>query len=642
MTTTRPLTNSLVVSGSKVDSRGEDFVNNLFGIHKVNNYCVYVDHTSREEDVPELSALSNNGYFTFDINKVGNIFKGDEIMLIRTDGDVPECDGWIVASTSRASAFSLAAALKNAGKEDQIICRLYDGQTTKIGGYMDLFSGETETLIYINHYFDRKYRINFPIDLRYSVCTCDGETVLSGQRIIPAGGITVLDTRDMALGKFKGYLQVDLEVENLQSRIQPFLHFWADYISDAGICRNHQSGWAPHPPGAVFNRGVFTLDDDLESIGSFYNENDTAAQATVLLHYNQNGVEEKYEKTLTPIPPRSMRYYNFSDLFSDVAPTKANSAYLLIKCDTPLHRPNHYIAKKNKEQFVDTYHQTRGAALYWEKLFTHDNDKIKRMKQFGVYAWIATFPILEQRFGIDTCLGLLSETVAGNGSFIFKFLDGGGEEIYCESEILNSQSKQFINLNEYADRKGIKINQGTFCLIPNEDELPIHVSPPLFFGLKHKQFKYISTSFREGEKEAKLPFYVDEGRPVIREYSYSPLQISDLFSPGFVSDEYDSIVIIEHKSLLKSYRDSIKYELEIVDSTGRRNVSHRKIAAFSHDAFWLSDILKEMRLPWGYYTVWIKSNEAYLKSFHGLYRKKDHALSFDDGSEGTLQKEPQI
>ena len=101
---------------------------------------------------------------------------------------------------------------------------------------MDFFSGETETLVQISNYFDRKYRTLFPVDLRYTIRECDGTVRAAGQRIIPAGGLAVVDSRDLNLGQFEGYMRVMVEVENLQSRIQPFMHYWAEYISEAGLC----------------------------------------------------------------------------------------------------------------------------------------------------------------------------------------------------------------------------------------------------------------------------------------------------------------------------------------------------------------------------------------------------------------------
>ncbi len=132
--------------------------------------------------------------------------------------------------------------------------------------------------------------------------------------------------------------------------------------------------------------------------------------------------------------------------------------------------------------------------------------------------------------------------------------------------------------------------------------------------------------------------------PSVREYRYSPNQISDLFSPQMISNEYDSLNIIVNQSLDKNVTKDIEYKLEIIDEDGRSLVVYRKINPMSYDYFWISEIVNpdtNINIE-RYYTVWVTSGDAYLKSFHGLYRKSDHALSFDDGSEGTLMSEPQI
>ena len=126
-----------------------------------------------------------------------------KIQLIKSCGPVPSCDGWLILSTLRAAIFALNHALMLTGNEQQIICRLYGGQTTLISTYMDFFSGETETLVQISNYFDRKYRTLFPVDLRYTIRECDGTVRAAGQRIIPAGGLAVIDSRDLTWANLK-------------------------------------------------------------------------------------------------------------------------------------------------------------------------------------------------------------------------------------------------------------------------------------------------------------------------------------------------------------------------------------------------------------------------------------------------------
>ncbi len=619
----------------------------MFSKYNVSTYAILVDHTSVLQDLPVIPESSPCGLYTFDMHLAGKGVMGQQIKLLRLDGIKPMCDGWLVHSTSRAAAFSLTQALKLTGNEDQIIIRYYGGQTTLISAYMDMFSGETETMIYINHYFDRKYRICFPIDIRYTACRCDGTIVRSGQRIISPGGLTVLDSRDMNLGNFEGYMRVEMEVENLQTRVQPFIHFWADYISDAGICRNHQSGWSPHPPDTVFNRGYLPLDPSLESIVSIYNDNECPIQVKALLHYNEGGLEKKVVRYLTPVPAKQMSYQSLTELFSDISfDSTVNAAYTVLTCDKPLHRPNNYIAVRGHRQFVDSYHQTAGKACYMSiPSYQYEKKDIESfMKAEMTSPWTIHLPVLNSRYDIETFFGLLSLTICDQSVFHLSILDYRGITVFSEEVHLDGTSRHFTNICAYAQQRSIDLSRGgTFCISPSRSNSSVPRGSCVLFGLKHKSFSHISTSFRGGPTD-NLPFYINARSPMSREYDYSPFQVSDHFAPGIVSDSYDTLIIVTNMSVLRNYNTAADYQLEVIDSSGTMYSFHRSIAPNTHDSFLLSEVLSGIDVDdtRQYFTIWIKHYGLKLKPYHLLYRKTDHALSFDDASEGTLQKEPQI
>ena len=647
MTTTKALTGPLMQSGSRTVSRGVEYARFMFEKYGVKSYAVYVDHTTVVQDLRDVAGTSVYGYFTFDINLADKEINGQPVQVLLINGPLPDCDGWLIASTNRAAAFSLCKALLDTGNEDQVICRFYGGQTTEMDAYMDMFSGETETIMYLNHYFDRKYRIVFPLDVRYTVCECDGKVIKSGQRIMPPGGIIVLDSREMGLGDFEGYLRVELEVENLQVRVQPFIHFWADYISEAGICRNHQSGWAPWPQGTVFNRGYLPLDPNFEAIGSFYNANDGEITVKALLHYNQDDIEKTVERTLKPIPAWHMSYQNLSKIFQDISLEGVNAAYILFTGDKPLHRPNHYITVKGSKKFVDTFHQTGGKACHWARPSDEYQKKdLEKLERFGLESpWSVRLPILEERFNIETYLGLLSLTLCNLSECTFIILNEKGAEVFAEDSRIDGLSPHFMNVSEYARAHGVNIHAGgTFCMNPKKGALKTPKGSAVLFGLKHIDYSFISTSFRGSPAEVNLPFYIAAQVPHSREYHFSPMTNSDHFMPGVSSDAYDSLFIVEHQSLMKEYEKKADYRLDIFDFHGKQYTFQRTVGPKSYDTFWLSEVLAEAGIASDshYYTLWVKSYGTKLKPFHLLYRKSDHALSFDDGSEGTLQTEPQI
>jgi hypothetical protein len=647
MTTTQPLTGPLKKSGARIGPRGKPYVVDTFRKYAIESYATYVDQTTVLGDLPDLD-IPMLGYYSFDGNMKGaGSFRKQQldspIRLLSLEGPLPKCAGWLIASTSRASAFSVAKALLRCGAENQIICRLYGGQTTKAEAYMDMLSGDTETLMYVTHYYDRKYRIVFPLDIRYTVCQCNGTVVRSGQRIVPPGGLTVFDSREMKLGDFQGYLRVELEVENLQTRVQPFIHFWADYISDSGISRNHQAGWAPWPAGTVFNRGILPV-KGLDAVASFYNVNKEPANVKAMLHYNKGGSEKKLARALEPIKPGHMAYRNLSDEFKDLDMEGVEAAYVLLACNKPLHRPNHYLAVKGTKQYVETYHQTGGAARHWADNVTRCSGKeLSRMTDLGLSGpWSIRLPILEEHYNIETYLGLLSLTLAQVSECNFAILDADGDKIFSAPARLSGQSPQFMNVNKFARDNYVDIGGGgAFVMDPPRDGCS--KSAAVFFGLKHTSFPFITTSFRGAPGEVNLPFYLSSTVPKSREYDTSPLVTSDHFAPGICSNEFDSLMIVEYQPVGRCTRVG-EYRLDILDAEGRQYSQHRTIKPRTYDVFWLSEVLEQLGIAScsHYYTLWFKSYDVKLKPFHSLYRRSDHALNLDDGSEGTLQSEPQV
>ena len=630
-------------SGDRDISRGTEYVRDFFNTYGVKRYSVIADHTSVAEDLPDLRGFDLCGFFTFDINLAGTKLAGREVQLIKSCGPVPSCDGWLILSTLRAATFALNHALMLTGNEKQIVCRLYGGQTTSISTYMDFFSGETETLVQISNYFDRKYRTLFPVDLRYTIRECDGTVRVAGQRIIPAGGLTVIDSRDLNLGQFEGYMRVMVEVENLQSRVQPFMHYWADYISEAGLCRNHQSGWDQWAANVIFSRGYMPVEPDLDLTLCFWNENDVESHPRVLLHFNQNGQEKAIERSAATIPARHMSYQNISELFRDVSLEGANSAFYLITLDTPLHRPNYYIHPKGTKQYINTSHQTGSDACHWAvPTDCYQPDYLQMLDRVDTDPWVIQFPMLDKSFGIDTYLGLLSSTFCKINDFTFIFRNAKGEVVFSKDETIDGRSPQFLNLQDYARRHGVRIESGLFGLAPAKGLKEVPRRAISIVGFKHKDYPYICTAPASGYEDPNLPFYIDKLNPMCHQYDYSPIQVTDRFGPCIVSEEYDTLYIVTNCSLWKHYDKECEYKIEIVDPKGKVYCVYRRIPPQSFDAFWLSELLSAEGIPSDstYFTLWERSNDTLLISYHFLYRKRDHAMSADDTFGGVLMMEP--
>ena len=639
------LTNFLLKPGERDASRGADYVTRTFDTFGVKSYAVLVDKTTVTDDLPLLSDRRSHGLYSFDLSLAGVSLGGQRVNLATLDGPLPPCDGWLLASTARVAIVALNHALLRTGNESQVITRLYGGQVSQVSAYMDVFSGETETVVQFNHYYDRKYRINFPLDVRYLICACDGGVRAAGQRIVPPGGLAVIDTRDLQLGDFAGYLRLELEVENLQIPVQPFIHFWADYVSEAGLTRNHQSGWDQWAPGTVFARGYYPVDPGLEVTLSFYNANDCATHPRILLHYHQDGEEKTVEREADPVPAQQMSYQNISRLFRDVSLEGVGSAFYLITCDTPLHRPNYYIAPRGTKQYINSSHQTGSDACHWAvPKDVYPAAYLKKLDDFDVEPWVIAFPLLEEHYGIDTYLGLLSSTIAGINDFTFIFRNALGEVVFRKDEVLDGSTPAFQNLNEYARRQGLKLPSGMFGLAPRRGLPSVPRRAITLLGFKHRGYDYICTAPASGFEDPNLPIYIDSPVPLQQQYEYSPVLNTDRFGPAMVSDEFDTLYIVTNCSQSRRYARPCTYRLEVYDAAGRMHCVNRTIQPQSHDAFWLSEILAGAGIGSDspYYTVWQRSYDTLLISYHFLYRKSDHAMSCDDTFAGTLLIEPQV
>lgn len=634
-----------------------DTIRQFFATFGVRRYAVLVDHTTDPEDLPGLEGLSLAGYFSFDVRLFGKPCAEGTIQPILRWGPVPDCDGWLVASTLRAAPFALLHALLATGNERQVIRRLYRGQTTDIATYMDFFSGETETVIQVCNYLDRKYRAPQPLDVRYAIKSCEGDVVAAGQCVIPSGGLTVIDSRHMGLGDFAGYLRLSIEAESLQSRVQPFMHWWADYLSEAGVTRNHQSGWDPWAPDVVFARGYMPVDPlpgrprngkgDLDVTLSFWNESGSESHPRILLHFNRAGEEVAVERAAAPVPPRQMSYQNISELFRDVSLEGARSAFYLIKTDTPLHRPNYYIHPRGTRQYINTSHQTGSDACHWAvPTDCYQRDYLDILEANDTDPWVIQFPLLPASYRIDTYLGLLSSTIAGINDFTIIVRDRAGRVVFTRDEKIDGASPGFMSLRDYAREHGIAVidGGGLFGLAPRKGLPEVPRRAISIIGFKHDGHPNLCTAPASGYEDPNLPFYIDRLNPMCHQYEYSPVQVTDRFGPGQVDGEYDTLYIVTNCSLWRKYERTCEYRLEVVDDAGRMRCMSRSIAPQSYDVFRLSEILAEMGAPdaRGYFTVWQKSVDTLLIGYHFLYRKRDHAIGVDDTFGGVLMTEPVI
>jgi hypothetical protein len=199
-------------------------------------------------------------------------------------------------------------------------------------------------------------------------------------------------------------------------------------------------------------------------------------------------------------------------------------------------------------------------------------------------------------------------------------------------------------MNDYARQHGVVLRSGIFGLAPGKGLASVPRRAISLLGFRHRDYRYVCTAPAAGFEDPNLPFYVEPTVPLQQQYERCPVLTTDRFGPGMVSDEFDTLYIVTNCSLYRNYARACTYRLEVLDAEGKVHCVYRTIPPQGHDAFWLSEILADARIGTGspYYTVWQRSYDTLLISYHFLYRKRDHALSCDDTFAGTLLVEPQL
>lgn len=606
-----------------------------FNRFKIKEYAVLVDHTTIEEDLPKLDKFKFAGFFSFDITRIGKEIGKEKIILLSLDKKPPEVNGWILGSASRPAVFALNKLLMENKREDQIIIRLYSGQTTDIEAYADFFSGETESIFHFHHYFTKKYGINFPIDLRYTVYDSEGLVKKSGQIIIPPDGIRIIKSTEMNMGPFQGHMKIELEVENLQARVQPFIHLYIRYISEAGICCNHQAGLGVIKKGAIFCKCPYPLEKDVEMTCSILNTNKIEITPQAILVFKKDGKEIQIVREMRKIKPGITSYQNVCELFSDINFEGVNNAQVLFKNDAPIRRPNHYFHPKGTKQYFNFDHQ---AAIQPKEIFKNR----ELFEKFGIEPFLLPVPMFPKEFEIESYMGLIYPTVCNSEDFRFIFRDENGKEIFSKNEKLNESTPQFINLNRYAQKENIEMSAGSFNLLPEKGYNNLTETMQFLLGFKHKNATFCCFQAR-GVQHHNLPFYVSRILPHYFRYDYSPVQASELYGIGIVSKEYDTLFISGNWSLYKDYSKICNYQIEIIDGEGRTYSIPRTIKPQSHDSFWLSDLIKDLKIKNSEnYSVWAKSYDTLLFAMSIILRKQDCATSVVDMFEATLMHQVPI
>ena len=597
---------------------------------QIKRLAILVDGETSTEELNQLKDVSIVGYYSFSLELIGTKVNGVEVQPLLPNTSV-DIDGWLVSAVNEFAGYSLNQYLLENSNENQVIIQhVKASHGTVYYSYIDFFSNEQRTMVQIHNYFDRCYRIPFPLDIRLTLRNAEGEILETGQVVIPPNGIRVVSSDDFSAQDFVGYLEVEFEVT---SKVNPFLHYYANYVSEDFISNNHQSGLGLHPANSAFTRGyVPTADGESLVICLFQRHYSNPVVAKAILQYTAGETRKTAEKQFPPIRKNQMLFQDIKELFHEIDFSKTKAPCVAVQSEVPLHRPNYYYSKKGKKGYYDTSHAGPDPKVYvraWAEASLTKEERAKIQKFDCCEMELKQF-IFPPETGIESLLGLGNDTTVEIKQFIFDFYNEQGKLLYSFEDEFDYDKQTYINLNEYLQGKSVETFSGTLSLRPAllAPEVPVAMNG--ISAYKHRANPYVTSTAASGANADNIPFYF-RGAPPNYLRGECSVGVTDIFGPGIASDIYDTYYAITYPCSNKKLLEKIEYEIQIMNTDGQKRMIYRTIAAHGCEFFKLSDLVQQTghNSEGGYYTVWFFAVGAHLYGQRILFRKSDNAVSVE-------------
>lgn len=609
-----------------------DEVNRRIAHFKIKKISILIDEPVDFSLFKEIKFEKIVGFFSFNLDIIGNKIGDFEILPLLPDTNI-DTDGWIVSTKNELTSFALNRYLLERKKENQVIIQhIKHPNGTKYYSYADFFSNEQKTIIHVNNYLRRLYAIPFPLDIRLTLRDCEGEIIDTRQVIIPTDSIRVISSDDFSVKNFVGYLELEFEITK---KISPFLHYMVDYFSPDFISSNHQSGLGLHPANSAFTRGYIPTQENESLIVCLFQRNyEKPIKVSAVLNYFLNGKKISKEKELEPVGKNQMHYQDIKELFNEVDFSKTESPYVVIKSELPLHRPNYYYARKGKRGYFDTSHagpdlrkHVKGAYGGIAEITEKEKNKLRK---FGCVEMDLKHYILPKEENTESIMALGDDTTVDIKNFTLEFYDKNGKLSHSFETEFDYEKQRYFNISSFLKDKKIDDFSGSVSFRPARLDQNIPVSMNGISIFSRKDNPYYSSTAASGAAPDNIPFYFRAGPPSYSKVKNS-VSITDIFCRGISSELYDTYLIISYLSANKNLGNKIKYEIEIINSSGESKTIYRKINANGTDFIKLSDLVESTNhnSEKGYYTVWIFSGEANLYAQHILRRKSDNAIAVE-------------
>lgn len=616
---------------------------------KIKKCAVLVDNTTRYIKIPDSLDVEIVGFYSHDLRSIGKTVKKNSIKSLLYDEELPDCDAWLVVSSRPTAAYALNEVLLRQERHNQYVIRLVQTHSTIYYSYVDFFAGDIKTLLHVNNYYDQLYNIPFPIDIRFTIRDLKGEVVRTAQRIIPPRGVIILDSEELNLTNFTGYIELEYELSWIRAKIQPFLHYWIDYISKHYIATTHQSGLKAVGSEFYFMRAYFPFKkEERLLISNLNNHHKEPVKPVAILQYAEGGKTKTIKRHMQEIPYKHVVFEDINELFADFQLDKIDARCFMVKTDKPVYRSNFYYSKDKHVGWFDVGHLTHrlydmdeGHMRYVTKFDKEDGkiceanlftaDQLEALKKNSCIPWQVSFPILPKSTQIETFLKFAGETTY---EIIPKFkvvaYDENGEKVLEKGDTLDIH--RFINLNDYIASNNVKLDHGIFQIVMDETVTKVPYESIFLVGLREKTRGYMITTNPVAlinGFSVNIPFYLNEKIPYSADYNHSPFQVYDIFCRGVSSEEFDTILVLWNLSSYLKYKRTIHIRISIVSPEGREYATTKEIPPFSLWTKSMKELLVEMQVGYigEYFTTWIKGVDGQVLGFSLLYRKNDKAIS---------------
>jgi len=605
-------------------------------IHKIKHYgvrriTILTDGKTNTANLNKINNVDIIGYYSFALDCIGKKINNHTVQPLLPNSKKVDTDGWVISAANKFSGYSLNQFLLDSQAQDQVIIQHTKATYgTTYYSYIDFFADDQKTAVQIHNYFERCYKIPFPLDIRFTLRDCAGKIFRTGQIIIPAEGTRIISSHDLGVDNFRGYLEVEFEIA---SKVTPFLHYYANYLAENFISNNHQSGLGLHPANSRFTRGYIpTASDESLVVCLFQRNYANPVNVRAILEYRVDGQQKVIEKKFPLLKKNQMLFQDIKELFPEVDFSKTKAPVVIAQSEVPLHRPNYYYAKKGKGGYYDTSHAGPDPKNYTRIFGSAGLKKEERDKTHKFSCSEAELKqfILPAEFGIESFLGLGNDTTVQIKKFIFDFYDIEGRLQHSFKEMFDYHKETYLNLNEFLKGKGIGDFSGTLSLRPSFQSVEVPVNMNGISAYSHTKNPYLTTTAATGFTADNIPFYFSGAPPNYLGGECSVGQ-TDIFGPGICSDEFDTYYAVTYPCSDKNLAKKIKYEIQIINTEGEKRLLYRSINAHGADFFRLSDLVKETghNSDQGYYVVWFYASGVHLYAQRILIRKKDCAISVE-------------